>query len=137
MSVLYQLSRRLASKPMSKNIIASFGNIVNRNCAPLASMRDVNHLQIQKRVESNGSLKALSDCFRNEIAGEEESKPQPDFLKMVKEIEKSFTIVDEAGKGTIKRANRVTYDRISATTRNNEAHSIFFRLHHFEERAQK
>lgn len=125
MSVLYQLSRRLALKPIAKNIIASYGSLINRNCAPLASMRDVNHLQTQKRVESNGSLIALSECFRNEIAGEEESKPQPDFLKMVKEIEKSFTIVDEAGKGTIKSATRVIYDHMS-TTRNNKAPPAFF-----------
>ena len=112
MSVLSHLSRRFASKPILKNVVASYGSLINRNSTPI--IRNCTHLDIQKRFESNGSLKALSECFKNEIAGEEESKPQPEFLKMVKEIEKSFTIIDEAGKGTLNKSTRARHDRISA-----------------------
>ena len=73
-------------------------------------MRNFAHLEIQKRLESNGSLRALSECFKNEIAGEEESKPEPDYLKMVKDMEKSFTIVDEAGKGIAVKTTSATRD---------------------------
>jgi hypothetical protein len=118
MSILCQLSRRLASKPISRNVIASYGSLINRNCAPIANKRNVAHLEIQKRFESNGSLKALSDCFKSEIAGEEESKPEPEFLKMVKEMEKSFTIIDEPGKGAMNKATRAWNGQISTTSTN-------------------
>jgi hypothetical protein len=137
MSILRQLSRRLASKTISKNIFASYGSLINRNCAPIANVRNVAHLEIQKRFESNGALKALSDCFKSEIAGEEESRPGPDYLKMVKEMEKSFTIIDEPGKGAMNKGTRARNDQISTNSTNYFLCQLLFRFRHYEERAQK
>ena len=105
MSVLSHLSRRFASKPILKNVVASYGSLINRNSAPII-----------RNCIRHGPLKALSECFRNEIADEEDSIPQLVFFKMVKKIKKSFTIIDEAGKGTLNNSTRARYDQISATT---------------------
>ena len=61
----------------------------------------------QRRHASSEPPRSLATCLVSEIAGEDETTPSAEFIEIVNEIEKTFKIIDEPGRGTFSRAAQI------------------------------